>query len=73
MNMAVLGPTWQTTADIHKECRKYVLMSPPQGSPAGMFAVAMDEGSVRWMPSVEEEEALRRLRDFIRTYEEQSI
>lgn len=60
--MAVLlGPNWQTAADSHKQCRMYVLMSPPQGSPARIIGDAVDEGSARWTPrppSIEEEEVL---------------
>lgn len=63
-NMAILlGPTWKSAADIHKQCRMYVLMSPPPESSAGVMTGAMNEGSVRWTPrppNVQEEEALRR-------------
>lgn len=46
-NAIQMVSTWQNTADVHKQCRMYVLRYPAQGSSAGLIGGAVDEGSVR--------------------------
>ncbi len=70
------GPRWREGADIHKQCRMYLLMSPPQGSLAKFLGDATDEGSVGWtrrLPGVEEEDALSKQREFNRVIKEQGL
>lgn len=73
-NMAILfGSSWESVDEMHKECRKQVLMAPPlQGSPMGKMSGFWDEGSVRWTPrpaSEEEEAALAEQRHFNRIFQ----